>query len=165
MKPSPHPPQPGQESVWDYPRPPGLEKVTKTLRIVHAGQTIAETNDGYRVLETSHPPVYYFPPNDCKLEWMPAAGGGSFCEWKGSARYVDLVVPGSDAILQVAWYYADPTPRFAAIARHLAFYAVKLDECYVGDELATPQPGGFYGGWVTSDLAGPFKGTPGSMGW
>ncbi|SRR6056297_3188417 len=165
MRPTPIPPGSDQESVWDYPRPPALEKVRRKLRIVHAGQVIARTDNGYRVLETSHPPVYYFPPGDCRLDWMPAAGGRSFCEWKGEPRYVDLHVPGALPVAGVAWYYPDPTPRFAAIARHLAFYAGKVDECYVGEQRATPQPGGFYGGWVTSDLAGPFKGVPGSAGW
>ncbi|WP_168565721.1 DUF427 domain-containing protein [Crateriforma spongiae] len=165
MRPTPDPVGPGQESVWDYPRPPALQPAGHRLRIVHAGQTIAETMQGFRVLETSHPPTYYFPPGDCRLDWMRPAGGGSFCEWKGPASYLDLKMPGGVSVPMVAWFYADPTKRFAPIARFLAFYASKVDECYVGDWQASPQPGGFYGGWVTPNLAGPFKGGPGSMGW
>lgn len=165
MHPKPEPTNDGQESVWDYPRPPAIESVSQSLRIVHAGETIAETRKGFRVLETSHPPVYYFPPGDCRIDWLPGGQGSSFCEWKGMARYVDLLLPGQERIHQVGWYYATPSQRFDALAGHLAFYAQKFDECYVDDERATPQPGEFYGGWVTKNLAGPFKGVPGSMGW
>lgn len=170
MHPKPEPVGPNQESVWDYPRPPAIEPVTKTLRIVHAGETIADTRRGFRVLETSHPPVYYFPPGDCRIDWLPGDQesqnqGSSFCEWKGVARYVDLQLPEEPKISRVGWYYATPSRRFDALAGYLAFYAQKVDECYVGDQRATPQPGGFYGGWVTENLAGPFKGVPGSMGW
>jgi uncharacterized protein (DUF427 family) len=165
MKPSPIEPKAGQESVWDYPRPPALEPVTKPLRIVHGGEVIAETTRGFRVLETSHPPVYYFPPEDCQLQWLPRGVGQSFCEWKGLAGYVDFEMPGHPRQSQVGWYYADPNRRFAPIARYLAFYAGPFDACYVGDERVTPQPGGFYGGWITPDIVGPFKGVAGSMGW
>lgn len=165
MHPQIEPHSEDQESVWDYPRPPQLEAVSQKLRIESYGITIAETTRGYRVLETSHPPVYYFPPSDCRLELLPTGGGQSFCEFKGVAKYVNLDAEGHDQIDRVGWYYLDPSGRFKEIARHIAFYAGKFDACYVGDEQVVPQPGGFYGGWITSNLTGPFKGVPGSMGW
>jgi uncharacterized protein (DUF427 family) len=152
------------ENVWDYPRPPALEAVSRRLKIVFGGRTIAETSAGFRVLETSHPPVYYLPRNaftGCTLE--PAAGR-SLCEWKGVAEYWSIRA-GEKFAPRAAWSYPDPTPRFAAIRDHLAVYAGAMDQCFVGDEAVTPQPGGFYGGWITSDLQGPFKGAPGTMGW
>lgn len=158
------PPQPGQESVWDYPRPPRLEPTSRRLRVVFAGVTIADTLRGYRVLETSHPPVYYIPPADIQMQHLRPASGGSFCEWKGQAGYYSVVV-GDRRAEDGAWYYARPTPAFAQIAGALAFYAAKMDACYVDDELVTPQPGGFYGGWITAAVVGPFKGGPGSWGW
>ena len=152
------------ESVWDYPRPPRLEPVSRPVRIVFAGRTIAATVAAFRVLETSHPPVYYLPRaafSDCRLE---PASGESFCEWKGAARYWTIRV--ADAVAdRAAWSYPNPAASFAPIRDHLAVYAGAMDACFVGDEAVTPQPGGFYGGWVTSDLTGPFKGVPGSMGW
>jgi len=164
----PHPkpikPGPGQESVWDYPRPPRLEDVSKPIRIVFNGVTIADTRQAKRVLETSHPPVYYIPPEDVQLQYLHPAPGGSFCEWKGQAAYYTLAVNGKRAE-KVAWAYPTPTPTFTPIKDHLAFYAGPMDACYVGDEKVEPQPGGFYGGWVTGDIVGPFKGRPGSWGW
>ena len=152
------------EDVWSYPRPPALRAVGLPVRIVFAGRTIAATAAAFSVLETSHPPVYYLPPDcfhDCVLE---PARGGSFCEWKGAARYWTIAV-GARRAEAVAWSYPDPTPGFLAIRDHLAVYAGPMDGCFVGDEQVTPQPGGFYGGWITSNLKGPFKGGPGSMGW
>ncbi len=164
-------PAAGQESVWDFPRPPRLEPSPHPIRIVHAGAVVAETDAALRVLETSHPPTYYVPAAAVTgAELRPARGAGSFCEWKGQARYWDLVVPsptGGDPIVveQATWGYPEPSERFAAIVDHLAFYAARLDGCFVGGEKAEPQPGGFYGGWVTSHVVGPFKGGPGSWGW
>lgn len=152
------------ESVWQYPRPPALEPAARSVRIVFAGRTIAETSAAYRVLETSHPPVYYLPRaafTGCDLEPAP---GRSFCEWKGEARYWSIRAGGRVAE-RAAWGYPDPAPAYAAIRDHLAVYAGAMDRCFVGDEAVTPQPGGFYGGWITGDLVGPFKGGPGSMGW
>ncbi len=157
-------PGPGQESVWDYPRPPRLEPVTKRIRIEFNGVTIAETVRAMRVLETSHPPVYYIPPDDIRMEFLSTASGSSFCEWKGSARYWTVTV-GDRIGDRVAWSYPDPTGDFGPIAGHLAFYAEPMDACWVGGERALPQPGGFYGGWITPDIVGPFKGEPGSTGW
>ena len=152
------------EDVWSYPRPPRVEPVPHLVRIVFAGRTIALTQDAYRVLETSHPPVYYLPRaafTGCDLD---AAAGQSFCEWKGNADYWSIRV-GDKTAERVAWSYPDPEPAYAAIRDHLAVYAGPMEACYVGDEMVVPQPGGFYGGWITSDLKGPFKGVPGSFGW
>jgi uncharacterized protein (DUF427 family) len=157
------PPGPGQESVWDYPRPPRLERTPKRLEVVFGGILIADTLQGWRVLETSHPPVYYLPQEDLRMEFLTDVGGGSFCEWKGTARYWDVLVEGKRA-RKAAWSYPDPTPSFTPIRDHLAFYAGHMDECRVDGEVVTPQPGGFYGGWVTQDVVGPFKGGPGSWG-
>jgi len=157
-------PGPGQESVWDYPRPPRLERFGGHIRIVLGGVTIADSRGACRVLETSHPPVYYLPPGDIRRNALVPVSGASFCEWKGSARYFD-VVGGSKQARRAAWYYPDPAPDFAAIACYVAFYAEPMDACYVNGERVTPQPGGFYGGWITANIVGPFKGVPGSAGW
>lgn len=157
-------PGPGQESVWDYPRPPRLEPVKERLRVTFAGETIAETRDGYRVLETSHPPVYYFPPSDVRLDLLVASHGRSFCEFKGVACYLSLDVRGVRAE-RAAWSYPDPTDSFRAIADFPAFYASRVDACWVGDERVQAQAGDFYGGWITSRIVGPFKGPPGTRGW
>ena len=157
-------PKAGQESVWDYPRPPRLERTNKTLKIVFNGEIIAETNRAFRVLETSHPPVYYFPPEDVRIEFLTTASDASFCEWKGGANYYDLKV-GEKIVEKAAWFYPNPTKSFAAIKNYLAFYPSKMDECYVNDELVQSQDGDFYGGWITSEIVGPFKGGAGTWGW
>ena len=153
----------GPESVWDYPRPPRLERVPERLRIELGGSVIADTQEGWRVLETSHPPVYYLPREVFACEVVPYPGG-SFCEWKGMARYWSLRAGGTLAE-NVAWSYPNPSAGFVPITDHLAVYAGRVGACFVGDERATPQPGGFYGGWITANLKGPFKGGPGSQGW
>ena len=152
------------EDVWAYPRPPALQPVALPVRIVFGGGTIAATDGAFRVLETSHPPVYYLPPEAFVAGVLAPAPGGSFCEWKGRARYWTIRAGGRVAD-RAAWSYPDPTPAFAAIQDYLAVYAGAMDQCFVGDEAVTPQPGGFYGGWITRDLKGPFKGVPGSAGW
>lgn len=157
-------PNPGQESVWDYPRPPRLEPVTKRLRVLFGGQTIADTTAGYRVLETSHPPVYYLPMKDIRREFLQRESGCSQCEWKGEAGYWTIQV-GDVRSPNAAWSYEHPLPRFAQIRGYLAFYASRVDECYVDDEKVTAQPGTFYGGWITRDVVGPFKGAQGTSGW
>jgi len=157
-------PGPGQESAWDYPRPPALEPTTAHLVVVFGGATIAETRRAYRVLETSHPPNYYFPPDDVVEGAVAAVEGASFCEWKGRAHYFD--VRGGDHVVErAAWGYDAPSERFAAIRGYVAFYPVAMDACFVDGELVIPQDGGFYGGWITSKVAGPFKGGPGTRGW
>ena len=157
-------PQPGQESVWDYPRPPRLEPTTKPIQIVFNGEIVADTHGAYRVLETSHPPVYYIPLADIRAEFLKSARGSSYCEWKGGAKYYTVEVNGKRAE-NAGWYYGSPTPAFQPIKNYVAFYAGKMDQCTVDGETVTPQPGGFYGGWITSDVVGPFKGEPGTMGW
>jgi uncharacterized protein (DUF427 family) len=154
----------GQESDWDYPRPPRCEPTSKHLKIIFNQEIIADTDRAYRVLETSHPPVYYIPPSDIKMEYLQLTSQGSFCEWKGQATYYNLQV-GDKRANNVAWSYSQPTPRFVAIANYLAFYPQYMDSCYVNDELVQPQPGGFYGGWITTDIVGPFKGAAGTWGW
>ena len=157
-------PAPGQESAWDYPRPPALEPVRERLVAVLGGEVIAETTSGWRVIETSHPPNYYFPPDDIREGALDRTSRASFCEFKGRASYYD--VRGGDRLaFQAAWGYEHPSPAFAEIANHVAFYAHYMDACYVDDELVTPQDGGFYGGWITSRVVGPFKGAPGTRGW
>lgn len=164
-RPTPHPlTAPDQESVWSYPRPPRLEAVAERLRVIFDGVVIADTTAGYRVLETSHPPTYYVPPSDIDLQRLESAPGGSFCEWKGQAAYFTVFGPTRKAE-RVAWAYPDPTPPFRAIAGYVAFFAGPMDGCFVGDEQVAAQPGGFYGGWITRRVVGPFKGEPGSQGW
>ncbi len=157
-------PQEGQESVWDYPRPPRLEPVSKRIRIEFNGETIADTTRGWRVLETSHPPTYYIPLEDIRQEFLVSEVGTSYCEWKGRALYYSVKV-GDRLAEDAGWYYPDPTGEFAPIKNAVAFYAGKMDACYVGDERVTPQPGGFYGGWITPEILGPFKGEPNTQGW
>jgi uncharacterized protein (DUF427 family) len=152
------------ESVWDYPRPPRLERTGERLRVMFNGEAVADTVAGYRVLETSHPPVYYFPPGDIAQRYLLAAPGSSWCEFKGHAKYWSLEVGGRRAG-NVAWSYPEPSRAYAAIAGYLAFYASRVDACWVGDERVQPQPGDFYGGWITSRIVGPFKGGPGTRGW
>lgn len=160
----PDPVGPGQESVWAYPRPPRLERTPRRLRIEIDGRTIAETTSAWRVLETSHPPVYYLPPADLDMAALVPAEGSSFCEFKGRARYFDYVA-GARRIERIAWAYPQPSRAFAAIANYLAFYASRVDACYVDDERVRAQDGDFYGGWITSEIVGPFKGAPGTWGW
>ena len=152
-----------RESVWDYPRPPRLERVPQTLRIVFAGATIAETGEAWRVLETSHPPVYYLPRAAFACEVLPRPGR-SFCEWKGTASYWSLRSVARTAE-DCAWSYPAPTRGFEPIRDHLAVYPAAMDACFVDGEPVQPQPGGFYGGWITENLVGPFKGAPGTAGW
>jgi len=164
MRPVPDPVGPGQESVWAYPRPAIAEACTARLMIEHRGTVIADTRAGVRTLETSHPPSYYFPPADIAPGVLRRAGGSSFCEWKGVAVYWDVVI-GDVVLPRVGWSYPDPSPPFAMLRDHVAFYAAPFDRCSVDGETVTPQPGDFYGGWITASLAGPFKGVPGSRGW
>jgi uncharacterized protein (DUF427 family) len=161
---SPQKPGPGQESVWDYPRPPRLEATNKHIQIVFNGVVVADSRAAYRALETSHPPVYYLPPQDVQMAYLRPSPGSSWCEWKGQAAYYTLQVGDKEAI-KVAWSYPQPTPAFAPIKDYIAFYAAPMDYCAVDGERVTPQPGHFYGGWITSDIVGPFKGGPGTMGW
>jgi uncharacterized protein (DUF427 family) len=152
------------ESVWDYPRPPRVEPVTAHISVVHNGEILVSTNKAVRVLETSHPPTYYLPIVDFADDVLVAVGGNSFCEFKGLASYFDIVTPG-ERISRGAWTYENPSSGFEVLAGKVALYASRVDECRVGDEIVTPQEGDFYGGWITSNIEGPFKGAPGTLGW
>ncbi len=157
-------PGPGQESVWDYPRPPRVEPTTSRIRVVHRGITLADTTAAHRVLETSQPPAYYLPPDDVALDRLEPSTTRTFCEWKGTASYFHLRLD-DELVPDVAWTYPDPTPGFTAITGHLAFYAQKVDACFVDDEQVAANEGRFYGGWITSNVVGPFKGAPGTLHW
>lgn len=157
-------PGPGQESVWDYPRPPRVEECTARLRVVFGGRTIADTERGLRVLETSHPPVYYLPRVDILEDALRKTDRQTFCEWKGVARYFDVIGPTGVA-RAAAWDYVQPVARFAVLVDHVAFYAHAMDACYVDQEQVQPQAGSFYGGWITSHVVGPFKGPAGTRFW
>ena len=153
------------ESVWDYPRPPRAEPSTRRVRVVLGGVTIADCTRAVRVLETSHPPAYYIPLEDVLAGSLePASGRTTFCEWKGTARYLDAVAGGrrSEA---AAWTYDRPVAGFESIAGKVAFYPSAVDACFVDDERVEAQEGDLYGGWITSEITGPFKGGPGSAGW
>ncbi|MEB3225264.1 MAG: DUF427 domain-containing protein [Synechococcus sp.] len=164
MRPIPIQPGPNQESVWDYPRPARLEDTPKHLQVIHNGIVIADTTQGKRVLETSHPPSYYFPATDIKLEYLRPNPQRGICEWKGRYEYYDLLV--GDRLLEAAvWRFFKPTSPFQSIENYYGFSAKGMDACYVNGEQVTPQAGNFYGGWITSDLVGPFKGGPGTWGW
>lgn len=158
------------ESVWDYPRPPRLEQSARHLCIVHGGKVIAETSRAWRILGTSHPPVYYLPQADIAMQWLTRSPRrSSFCEWKGSAVYwsIDLrsALLDTPVVTDAAWSYPDPSKAYSALRDHLAFYASRVDECTVDGERVQAQPGDFYGGWITSHVRGPFKGAPGTLGW
>lgn len=153
-----------RESVADYPRPPAIERVDRHIRVVVSGRVIAETRRPIRVLETYHPPVYYIPPEDVAREFLVPSPHATYCELKGSAHYYSLVA-GGETRSNVAWYYPDPSPGYEELADHVAFYAWAVDEATVDGEQVTPQPGRFYGGWITSEIEGPIKGAPGTTGW
>jgi uncharacterized protein (DUF427 family) len=156
-------PAPGERSVWDFPRPPVIEEVREEVRVRGAETVIGSTRHALRVLETASPPTYYLPATDADLRLLREDSDRSHCEWKGEAVYWNLAIPDEPPIPQVGWSYPDPYPDFEALAGHLSFYPGRV-ECFVGSERVRPQPGGFYGGWITSDLVGPFKGEPGVPG-
>ena len=154
-------PGPGQESVWDYPRPPSLVPDQRHV-VVHRGdQVLADTQRSIRVLETASPPTFYLPPEAIDLDALQIVPGSSFCEWKGAARYWALRAQPEQII---GWDYAEPNLAFQDIAGYLAFYPGRID-CFVDGERVQPQAGGFYGGWVTSEIVGPYKGEPGTGSW
>jgi uncharacterized protein (DUF427 family) len=153
-----------RESVWEYPRPPRLEACRQRIRVEYGGEVVADTTRAFRILETSHPPTYYIPPQDVRNELLRPNKTRTFCEFKGSAHYWDLVV-GDRVSPAAAWSYPSPSKAYAAVRDHLAFYSNRVDACFVNDERVQPQQGDFYGGWITSNLTGPFKGIPGSGGW
>ena len=153
------------ENVWDYPRPPALEPCSRRARVRLGGVAIADSVAALRVLETSHPPVIYVPPGDVLDGALtPSAVPSTFCEWKGVAVYFD-VHGGGRTVTAAAWAYPDPTARFADLRDHVAFYPSRMDACLLDDETVRSQEGDFYGGWITADITGPFKGPPGTRGW
>jgi len=152
------------ESVWDYPRPPAIKPDPRRVRVEFAGVVIADTMRAVRILETSHPPSFYIPPADIKMNLLTREEHHSFCEWKGEAEYWTINISGQISE-NAAWSYAKPARAYAAIKDHLAFYASRVHACTVGEERVTPQEGNFYGGWITSEIKGPFKGAPGTTGW
>jgi len=164
MKPNPIPPGPGQESVWDYPRPPRLEAVDEDVEIFFASRSIAYTDAPLRVLETSHPPVYYVPPDSVAAGVLQPNGRTSYCEFKGTARYFDLVLH-DERSKDAAWAYDDPSPGFEAMAGYVGFYPARVESVLLDGEAVQAQPGGFYGGWITTSVVGPFKGLPGTLDW
>ena len=147
---------PGQESVWDYPRPPRLEPSARPVTVVLADVVVARSERALRVLETGGAPTYYLPEDDVATEYLRRTGGATWCKWKGRASYFDVVV-GERRVHRAAWAYLRPKPAFADIAEWYSFYPGRVDACLLGDELVRAQPGGFYGGWVTDDIVGPFK--------
>jgi uncharacterized protein (DUF427 family) len=154
------------ESVWDYPRPPRVEPSSRLVRVVLGGAVIAETTRSHRVLETSHPPVYYVPLDDVAAGALePSRCGGSFCEWKGAASYFDAIGGDGRRVERAAWTYPRPSTGFESIRDAVAFYPALMDECTLDGELVLAQEGGFYGGWITSEIVGPFKGGAGTSGW
>lgn len=166
----PEPPGPGQESVWDYPRPPALVPTDQHVVVELGGGVVVDTAAAVRVLETSHPPAYYLPLADVAegaLRPVPpdAPGGTSWCEFKGRAVYYDLVGADGTVAAKAAWRYPDPAPGYEALADRIALYPGRMDRCTVDGEPVRPQGGGFYGGWITSRVVGPFKGAPGTSGW
>lgn len=161
---SAHASESGKESVWDYPRPPRVEPTSHHIRVIFNGVTIADTDQAFRVLETSHPPVYYIPPKDVRREFLYPSENRTYCEFKGTAHYWTVQV-GDRGVASAAWSYPSPPKDYEVIRDYFAFYAGLMDECYVDNERVEPQPGGFYGGWITSDIRGPFKGKPGTEGW
>ena len=163
-RPVPDVPSTAQESVWSFPRPATVEATPRHLRVVFAGRVVAETEKACRALETSHPPTYYFPPDDVAASYLRPAAGASVCEWKGGARYFDVVV-GDEVAVGAAWAYPNPEPAFRRIRNYVAFYAGQMESCWVDGERVVPQEGEFYGGWITSHVVGPFKGPPGTRMW
>ncbi len=158
-----HKPGKGQESVWDYPRPPALIDDTREVVVMSGETEVARTCRAVRVLETASPPTFYLPPEDVNQDLLIATSGRSFCEWKGGANYFDVRTP-EETVAAAAWTYLDPFPEFAALAGWYAFYPSKV-ACFVSGERVRAQAGGFYGGWITREIVGPFKGEPGTGGW
>ena len=152
------------ERVWDYPRPPALVPCERRVRLELGGEVLADSERALRILETSHPPTIYVPPADVRMDLLVAVRRTSWCEFKGVAHYVDAVV-GDRRVREIGWTYPDPTPGYEALRDHIAFYPGRADAAWLGDERVTAQEGDFYGGWITSDLVGPFKGPPGTLGW
>lgn len=163
-RPVPEKPGPGQESVWDYPRPPHAEAVARRAVLLHGGVVVADTSDLVRVLETGHPPAYYLP-RAAFADHLRPSDRLTVCEWKGVTHYVDVVVPGRPPLANAGWWFPVPEVHYPQLRDRVAVYAGMFDQVTLDGELVTPQPGEYYGGWITKDVAGPYKGVPGSTGW
>ena len=157
-------PGPGQESVWDYPRPPAVKPDSRLVTVAFAGVEIAHSSTAVRVLETSHPPAFYIPPEDVDTQFLEPSDHSSFCEFKGQAVYFNMRVADRISV-NAAWSYPNPQPGYETIKGFFSFYPGKTDECTVGGQIVTPQAGDFYGGWITPEIVGPFKGEPGTISW
>ena len=157
-------PGPGQESAWDYPRPPAAVVVERDVIVRFAGELVGHSHAPIKVMETSHPPGYYLPPGDVNRAALRPSAHRTVCEYKGVAHYYDVVVGDREA-KNAAWYYPAPNPGYEIMRACVAFYPQAMDECTVDGEVVTAQPGHFYGGWITSEVVGPFKGSPGTLGW
>ncbi|MFC1847685.1 DUF427 domain-containing protein [Chloroflexota bacterium] len=153
-----------KESVWDYPRPPGIEPSSGLVRVMFNGETISETNRSLRVLETSHPPVYYISPQDVQHRFLIPTVKKSFCEYKGEATYYTIKA-GDKVSENAAWSYHNPNPGYESIKDYMTFFPGRVDACYVNGERVKAQEGDYYGGWITSEIEGPFKGETGTAGW
>ena len=164
-RPRPDPVGPGQESVWDYPRPPSALVTPRHVLVEFGGQVVADTRRAIRVCETSHPPVYYIPRADVAPGFLTPAPGTTWCEFKGRAAYFDVVCPNGRVVRRAAWHYPAPRPGYEALTGHIAFYPGRVDRCLVDGEAVQAQEGDFYGGWITSRVTGPFKGAAGTYGW
>ncbi len=162
--PKPIKPKQGQESVWAYPRPPKLERVSELVEVIFNDRKIASTTKAWRVLETSHPPTIYIPREDVDLNVLVLSTRQTYCEWKGTGRYYHLQDDGLE-VMNAAWFYDNPKAAFLSIKNHLSFYPSKVNSCYIGGEQVKAQEGDFYGGWITSKIVGPFKGGPKTFGW
>jgi uncharacterized protein (DUF427 family) len=165
VRPDPIKPGPGQESVWDYPRPPRLDPVSSHVQVVFNGVLIADTRRAIRVLETSHPPNFYIPPEDVQMQYLLPTPRRTVCEWKGGRAAYYTVRVGERAAENAAWTYPEPLKAYLALQNAISFYPALMDACRVDGETVIPQPGQYYGGWITSQIVGPFKGAPGSWDW
>jgi uncharacterized protein (DUF427 family) len=153
------------ESVWDYPRPPAIAPCIRRVRVELAGEVLARSDRALRVLETSHPPTIYIPPEDVRADLLADSDApASWCEFKGAAKYLDAVVDDR-RFLAIAWTYPAPSRAYRALRGHVAFYPARVDGAWLDDERVNAQSSDFYGGWITSDVTGPFKGPPGTRGW
>ena len=153
-----------KENVWDYPRPAICQPHIGTIEVILDNKTLAKTDNAIRVIETSHPPTYYFPPEDVKKNLLNENNHRSYCEWKGKASYLDLNM-NKQRVLNIAWYYSCPKKEFLLIKNFISFYASKTQKCFVNGEIVKKQDGDFYGGWITNNLTGPFKGALGTLDW
>lgn len=157
-------PQAGQESVWDYPRPPRLEQTDRQIVVIFNGVVIAETRRPIRILETSHPPAYYLSPEDVQMAYFKPLTRTTFCEFKGMASYYDIQV-GDKVASAAAWTYRTPSTGYAALKDYISLYVGRMDKVTLNGEQVRPQAGNFYGGWITDEIVGPFKGDAGTNGW